>query len=378
MKISTRKLDEAGRKVVDLGNAVADEIASDANGEVVDVAGDSKKEAVNEIETNLDSALRKAKNGVVKNLLITGQAGTGKTQIVKAWAKKNNIHLVELETAPMEPSDAGGAQVPDLKSMTAIKLSPVMFDELDNIPNSVLFLDEINRGVPEVRAQLLKLIDEHRVTDYRQPGLKRKLKNFLFTVACQNPSTGGYVVYPLDFAEKRRFKEIKFSGNTKSWLEWFKGYTQEKIDRDPSDKEWVTLCKRQYALAAALVKYPKFKFNNDMDIQQALEKDGDEAKVTQPASLTALLDSLDFGTKEELIREWDTICNHNDIPMVEAALANYKEVDDKANQALDKYADVEDAESAFSQEPAKGQGQAMARLNKNRAAKGLPPLQKKN
>lgn len=45
------------------------------------------------------------------------------------------------------------------------------------------------------------------------------------------------------------------------------------------------------------------------------------------------LDKSD-GTKESLLGLWDRFCNYNKKPIIERALKNYQDVDDKANAAL--------------------------------------------
>ena len=50
-------------------------------------------------------------------------------------------------------------------------------------------------------------------------------------------------------------------------------------------------------------------------------------------TLTNLLQNCD-GTKEDFLDNWNNFCNSTKKTMVEGILANYQDVDDKANDAL--------------------------------------------
>ena len=168
------------------------------------------------IEKTLNRCLRVAKyckeNGVDEydNALFIGAAGSGKTSRIKAWAKENGINLVEIHTADIGQGDMGGAIAPDKESGTKVtRLSPTEMDELDQ-PNSVLFLDEYNRGIDLIRGSLLTLIENHTVLDTSVKGRRRELKGMLFTVAAINPADSNYSTQTLEAAEESRFltKEV--------------------------------------------------------------------------------------------------------------------------------------------------------------------------
>ena len=71
------------------------------------------------IETSLNRALKVSKRmqklgdtGDYPNLLFIGEAGTGKTSRIRAWARKNNVNLFEVRAAGMDDTDLGGAMTP--------------------------------------------------------------------------------------------------------------------------------------------------------------------------------------------------------------------------------------------------------------------------
>jgi len=166
----------------------------------VDTMGKNKTDVVDaedasqgEIEKILDNALLQSKrahrHGTSKwlNVLFIGLAGAGKTARIRAWAEKNGVNLLVKRAVDMDETDLGGAVAPDMQNLRARRLGSAELDALDEVPNSVLFLDELNRARDSVRGSLLTLIQDHTVTDPTQPNGERKLKNFLFTIAAANP-----------------------------------------------------------------------------------------------------------------------------------------------------------------------------------------------
>ena len=67
--------------------------------------------------------------------------------------------------------------------------------------------------------------------------------------------------------------------------------------------------------------------------EEAGEDESWNGLTTSPRNLSLLLDSCN-GTKDDFIRKWDKHCNNLHLGAVKMALANYKDIEDKANDAL--------------------------------------------
>ena len=100
--------------------------------------------------------------------------------------------------------------------------------------------------------------------------------------------------------------------------------------------------------------------------QDASRKQGN-AKSLSRRSLKQLLIASD-GTKEDFLRKWNRVCNSLDYPMAEKILNDYKDIEDKANDAL-KYKDgkglaPEDGEGEEEENPFEEEENMLERISK--------------
>jgi hypothetical protein len=135
--------------------------------------------------------------GAFPNVLIYGLAGFGKTAKVKAFCRDHNLNLFECDAKSLDIATVGGIPYPKTDPKTGeITQSPIgsrYWDGL-NKPNTVLYLDELNRTGPAVRGSLLTLINEHTlpmtIEDPKTGEIKnvKHYPNILFTVVSINPA----------------------------------------------------------------------------------------------------------------------------------------------------------------------------------------------
>ena len=135
--------------------------------------------------------------GAFPNVLIYGLAGFGKTAKVKDFCRKHNLNLFECDAKSLDIATVGGIPYPKTDPKTGeITQSPIgsrYWDGL-NKPNTVLYLDELNRTGPAVRGSLLTLINEHTlpmtIEDPKTHEVKnvKRYPNILFTVVSINPA----------------------------------------------------------------------------------------------------------------------------------------------------------------------------------------------
>lgn len=309
---------------------------------------------VGDIELALFNALEVANeckelgDGDYVNVLCEGRAGFGKTARIKQWANENNINLFSLDAKTLDPTDLSGIPAANADRTQVVRLATTELDALDR-PNSVLFLDELNRADPTVRGILLNLIKDHEIIDPRTGSHIREFKNLLFTVAAVNPSDnrkgGSYHVIPLDPAELSRFRRIQV-GEDK---ELFRSYMASHFDKLSAKAQKPETSKRYSAmsrLSDTLLRYPEFHF--DTATEEA-EADRNNSSTTNPRSLMAAV-KASHGEKNMLIEMWSDFCNPKHRAMVERALKDYKDEDNipnsvfkkKAKTAWEKFKEKED------------------------------------
>ena len=146
------------------------------------------------------------------NLLIEGEAGTGKTCISKDTIREMNLKMKYFSAATMDPfADFVGIPCPETddkgnKILSYHKVASIYEAE-------VLFFDELNRSHEKVRNALLEVIQFGTINDEPLPKVKA-------VIACINPDDGKYDVEPMDKALKGRFEgHVKVKTlPSKSWF----------------------------------------------------------------------------------------------------------------------------------------------------------------
>lgn len=302
------------------------------NAQVVKTKGD--------IETALDRALKASARQVRKggkefvNVLLVGEAGTGKTARVFNWASENGINIYNVDAKTLDITDLGGAISPNDDRTAVNRLATTELDAL-NRPNSVLFLDEFNRADSNIRGTLLTLINDHQIRDAREESGYRFFPNFLFTIAAINPPNGNYNTDELDGAELSRFYKVDVALDTKNNLAYLeKKFTKELDNTD--DPEEATEVEGRLKIARTLLKHPDFEFD---DAISAADAQRNQVSPLNPRSLAKLLELCD-GTKDDFLDLWDGQCNPAKKSMAERILANYKDVENKANSVFNTSSDT--------------------------------------
>lgn len=283
-------------------------------------------EALDYNEEQIDAGLRN-----YQNVLLIGEAGTGKTSRVKAWAKANNINLYEVRAAGMDDTDLGGAMSTSEDKKTVQRLASTEFDKL-NRPRSVLFLDEYNRAPKSVRTNLLELINSHVVPDPREENGQRFLENFLFTVAAINPATSNYDTDVLDIAEMTRFRNVNVVNDPENLIKFLLGSLQQMSDKAKTP-ERKKRAEGRIALVQKLLEVGKgLNFDSSEEIEENKEKDPNYLPLNARTFTNLIMGTN--GTKKDLLDHWDEYTNRFKKAEAKRILANYKDVDDKANAAI--------------------------------------------
>ena len=303
-------------------------------------AEEVEAQSKNQIEKVLDRCLilakRKQRSGDrsdFPNVLIVGQAGSAKTEIVRQWAADNGINLVQKNLGTMGPEAFGGIVSKDSKDPRyATRLGTNELIKELSPKNSVLFLDEYNRSKTEVRGAVLTLVQNHMVWDPTEPNSEKYLDNFLFTIAAINPSGSTYKgAKELDPAELSRFRRLNVFLNPAEHLRYLTKYYSKEIE-DAEDADEKLEAMGRLAIAKKLLTNPKFKYDTVAE-EEELAGDDSAYLPLNYRSFKRCLDDSD-GTKDDFLDLWNDFCNYKKKPVIEDILRDYKDVEDKANDAL--------------------------------------------
>lgn len=317
-----------------LGEAVTiDQAARELEAEKV--AAENKNQVEKVLDRSLKIARRKAKSGDhgdFPNVLLISDAGFGKTDMVRQWAAKNGINLVQKNLGTMGPEAFGGIIAKDSNDPRyATRLGTNEMIRSLSKPNSVLFLDEYNRSKTEIRGAVLTLVQNHMVWDPTEENEERFLDNFLFTIAAINPPNASYKgAKELDPAEQSRFFSLNMTPDPIEHLKYLTDvYTKELNGTDDADekKEFqgkLNMCK-------LILTSPEFSYDSGVDIEE--NSDDPSYKPLNYRSFKLAMDRCD-GTKDDFLDIWSHYCNPNKKKIIETILKEYKDVDDKATQAI--------------------------------------------
>ena len=140
------------------------------------------------------------------NILITGEAGTGKTTMLEEAAKNLGWKMKYFSSSTLDPfADLIGIPIPNNGRKSVEYYRPRELDEAD-----VVFFDELNRADLMVLNAVFEIIQLRRING-------EKLDNLKCCVAAINPVSEGYATRDLDQALKDRFDLYLESNPHPSW-----------------------------------------------------------------------------------------------------------------------------------------------------------------
>lgn len=150
----------------------------------------------------------------------------GKSSLVAEIAKENNLKLIDLRLAQLQPYDLAG--LPSVQGDKATYLPMDIFPlESDSIPEGyegwLLFLDEFNSADKYTLAACYKLILDRAVGNH---ALHKKVR----IVCAGNLTSDKAIAFELPTAIKSRVTHLELELNSNEWLEWLN--TQEEWDKE--------------------------------------------------------------------------------------------------------------------------------------------------
>jgi len=165
-------------------------------------------------------------------VLMTGVHGIGKSDVVKQWARENNVHLEILFLSNQEVGDLVG--IPhniEVDGKVIERWSvPSWLDRLNEANKAgiktALFLDEISRAPADVKQCALQLVLDKKIHEHKLPSLG---DNDTLIIAADNPDNGYYQVEPMDPALLDRFLSVEVEVDVETWLDWARAHKINKV-----------------------------------------------------------------------------------------------------------------------------------------------------
>jgi hypothetical protein len=151
---------------------------------------------------------------VRKPILLRGRHGVGKSEVVYQLAEKLELPIVERRASQMTEGDLVGLPKTD-GDVTSFCPPDWLQESCDNAV--VLFFDEVDRAVPEVRQGLFELTDSRKL-------FGNHIHPDTIIVAAINGGEHGsqYQVGEMDPAELDRWTVFDVEPTVEDWLEWGK------------------------------------------------------------------------------------------------------------------------------------------------------------
>lgn len=149
-------------------------------------------------------------------ICLVGEAGVGKTQVVKQVAEDLGYGVVYYYLAHLEREDLGGIPMPNDQKTAYRFLCEESIHELIHTPKPVVVaLDEWNRGEKPVMNAAFTLMEQRRFGSYTLP-------DHIHIVAAMNPSEGAYLVNEAekDPAFRRRLCFVGVRADPTVWHQW--------------------------------------------------------------------------------------------------------------------------------------------------------------
>ena len=150
-----------------------------------------------------------------KPVMIRGRHGIGKSQVVYQTAKRWNLPVVERRASQMTEGDLIG--LPQVEGNATKWLAPDWFRRACDEP-VFLFLDEVDRAIPEVRQGIMELTDSRKLNGWHL----HPETQIVAAVNGGEECAGAYQVSELDPAELDRWVIWDINPTVEDWLTWAK------------------------------------------------------------------------------------------------------------------------------------------------------------
>lgn len=176
--------------------------------------------ALNLQEINQEQALNLSKFFIKsqQNLFLFGRRGTGKTEIIIQSAKECNVKVNYINLSVIERPDLAG--YPNMTSSDDVVTfkSPSFLPSLlcNQVSDSIILFDEVDKASPEVTAPLLEILQFRRING--------KSINALSCILTGNLANEGAYTNLISTALLDRGAKYTLSFNFEKWVDWAKSH----------------------------------------------------------------------------------------------------------------------------------------------------------
>ena len=160
----------------------------------------------------LEREFTAASGGLHTPVMLWGPPGVGKSDIVRALARRSGVELIDLRLSQLEPTDLRG--IPFREGDRVEWSVPSMLPDPHRHGNKgILFLDEINAAAPTVTAAAYQLILDRRLGDYAVPS------GWAIFAAGNRQGDRG-VTYAMPAPLANRFTHYELEADVDDWVGW--------------------------------------------------------------------------------------------------------------------------------------------------------------
>lgn len=164
-------------------------------------------------------------------LLVWGPPGVGKSDLIKNFATRKGIGLIDLNLSLLEPVDLIG--LPFVKNINGVEYTQYAIPAILPTPTEeggILFLDEINRASTPVLNSCLKLVLDRALNGYTLPD------NWIVVAAANRMIDDPESLTKIGSALGNRFAQLNLQPRAEDWLEW----ARTKIDGKANVHPYIT------------------------------------------------------------------------------------------------------------------------------------------
>lgn len=140
-----------------------------------------------------------------------GDPGIGKSSIVRQFAKRRQLRLIDLRLSTIEALDLRGLPSIDRDKGETVWIKPE-FLPTDNSPG-ILFLDEFTAVEERMQAACLELLLDRRIG-------KHQIGPNWWIVAAGNLASNGVIIYEMTTTTASRLVHLHITADVGDWLAW--------------------------------------------------------------------------------------------------------------------------------------------------------------
>ena len=270
------------------------------------------------------------------NVIFYGRDGFGKRSMIRQWARKNDINLVEIDVSAIEDVVKKGPGVfvePEHPIMfSGVRISN--FRDALMTPRTVFLLSNYVCADDKKRNYVRSLIKDR----YYHFTLQNAY-NFLFAIVVALPHSMEERRYRLDISESSCFLDCNIEPDPLEHLRYLDRVYREELEdaKKSGDEKWIREAAGKLALAHHILRDQRFAYTTE-----EREKEGrkeyniislDESHTPLvsfvPTNYRNFKGAIDVsnGTKAGLLEQWNGCCDHAQKSVIEEILSDYKDIE---------------------------------------------------